>query len=327
MLIDGDLDQVRIQAPAKLNLFLEVRGKREDGFHEIETLMIPVSLCDRITITKTTTPEIELAVELPARPLSRDSASTSSIPQADIAWDVPSSRDNLVVRAAELVRTRLGIKAGCRIELAKHIPSAAGLGGGSSDAAAVVVACLALWHQWDRTLATSVCAELGSDIPFFLGGEHNIGLALATGRGESCELLASRPALEFVITHPPEGCVTRDVYARVEKAAQPKTARKIIEACKAGQFQKIGAELFNALQFPASHLNAWIGQQLDILSQCGLQFRLMTGSGSACFALSDGTEEKSKLSNLAKRIGVTRVYEAKAWYAPPIEEQLDAKLS
>ncbi|MEZ6135660.1 MAG: hypothetical protein R3C53_12190 [Pirellulaceae bacterium] len=372
---------IEILAPAKVNLFLEVLGRRPDGYHEVETVMCPISLCDRLTFEPADTDEITFQLDLPA-----ESRSPHPSRSTDPAWDIPGGAGNLVLRAAHLVRDRLrtrpledtapprgdhlrtqhfhggtdrsgtqhfdgedsrpdgmlcprgargagevpeGVlcpgpvrRLGGHIRLEKAIPAGAGLGGGSSDAAAVVTACLLAWHRWDRKLATNVCAELGSDIPFFLGDKAGVGMAIATGRGEKCELIDARPAFELVVTHPPEGCATQTIYQRFVKMGRTRNSREIIAGCETGQVSKIGAALFNALQSSAAEVTEWIDKQLLLFSQCGARYALMSGSGSSCFALiEDGHDFEEQVRTVAGLSGITRVYRSQAWYTPSIEAQ------
>jgi 4-diphosphocytidyl-2-C-methyl-D-erythritol kinase len=306
--------QLRILAPAKVNLFLEVLGRRPDGFHEITTVMCPVTLFDELTIEIQEGDEIQLEVDIPA--------SVSADSQQDPGWDIPATRENLVVRAVQAAREKTGTTQGCRIGLKKRIPASAGLGGGSSDAAAAVTGYLALIRRWDREIAVDVCQSLGSDIPFFLGDASRIGLALGTGRGERCELLSFAPTLEFVILHPLVGCATGAIYAGYQRRETPRTPEKIVLACESGQFHKIGAELFNGLQLTAIGGNPWIARQLDILAECGFPYRLMSGSGSSCFAIANGTDRAAEIVRRAGEIGIPRTFFAGSWFAPPIEQQL-----
>ena len=261
-------------------------------------------------------PDVDLEVLLPETSLSAEKY------PADTAWQVPANATNLVVKAARAVQAELGTELGCRIRLEKKIPSGAGLGGGSSDAAAAIVACLLLWEKWDRELATKVAAQLGSDIPFFLGDEQRIGLALGTGRGEKCELLPMEPKLDVLLLHPPQGCPTREIYAGYRSGPEPRNSHEIIRACETGQFQKIGAELFNALQSGAARLNPWVEIQLALLKGSGLDYCLMTGSGSSCFALLGGREQLRELLKKVSAADIERVYSVTTWYAPSVEQQL-----
>lgn len=318
---------LEILAPAKVNLFLEILGKRADGFHELETLMCPISLVDRVRIQPAKHSDIRLTLSLPHRHAADARVGTENEklePPADPAWEIPQE-NNLVVRAAELVRKAVGTRLGCDILLEKQIPAAAGLGGGSSDAAAVVVGCLALWQEFDRELAHRICAELGSDIPFFLGDKSGCGLQLATGRGEICEVVHAKPKCQFVVTHPPAGCSTRQIYEDFRKETGNRHSSEIVQACEDGQFQKIGAAMFNALQSTASRVSPWIETQLSLLRRLSPHV-LMSGSGSSCFALlaAGASLNRPRESFIEEVIqsGIERVYEVESFYCPSIESQL-----
>ncbi|MEM8736797.1 MAG: 4-(cytidine 5'-diphospho)-2-C-methyl-D-erythritol kinase [Planctomycetota bacterium] len=321
---------ISLLAPAKVNLFLDVKGKRADGFHEIETVMCPISLCDEIVVSRLERPEIELHLAVNKETAADRFAGTQ---EADPAWQIPADSSNLVVRAAEAVQEslletgRLRVPAGIRIDMHKSIPAQAGLAGGSSNAAAVVVACLCLWSKWDRHLATEICRSLGSDIAFFLGDEEQIGLGLATGRGEQCVQVPSRPQLDFLLTHPRQGCSTGQIYSLFQPSNTERNSKKLLAACQtceARQFEKIGAELFNALQSPATQTCEWIDLQLDLFQKAGLMYNLMTGSGSACFALVEDASnfDFGAFEQNAVQLGVPRVFSASSWYQPSIERQL-----
>ena len=314
MHIEAFADQIQIKAPAKVNLFLEILGKREDGFHEIDTIMCPIQLFDKLTVKKATSPDITLQVKTPqSLPGSADDS---------LAWGVPESQDNLVARAAKLVQHHSSDKFGFDILLEKQIPAAAGLGGGSSDAAAAIVATMLLNDGWNRKLATDICSQLGSDIPFFLGSEEGIGLMRSTGRGEVCTLIAGQPSIYLLVTHPPEGCSTAKIYQQFQPLQTVRDSEKIMAACETGQTPKIGAELFNALQFAASELNQWIKLQLEFYSSLGLNEQLMSGSGSSCFAFVPSDANVESIREQALQAGIPRAYFCRSWFAPSIEQQI-----
>lgn len=319
MIIQRLGDGFGISAPAKVNLFLEVLGKRSDGYHQVETLLCPISLFDQLTLEPSEGAEIDFRITLP-------SAADETSDSRDIAWDIPSDDRNLVVRAVRLVQQNLGTNQGCRIHLRKAIPAAAGLGGGSSDAAAAVVASLLAFAEWDRSLAHKICSQLGSDVSFFLGDEAGIGLMLASGRGEDCQALASRPHLEFVVTHPPVGCSTKQVYLNYAERAEYHNTKEIVAACENGQYRKIGAQLFNALQLPASMLTEWIDRQLLLFKRCGAPYALISGSGSSCFALTNEQDCQRRIMTESKKLGLSRVYLVQSWYGDSIEKQLGGLL-
>ena len=313
MLIDVKSGAVTISAPAKLNLFLEVLGKRADGYHEIESLMCPISLCDTLELRPVAEPEIRLDVELPV---------VEQAVENDPAWDIPCDERNLVYRAVQRVRERLNVQTGCRIRLKKAIPAAAGLGGGSSDAAAATVAAMIAWGSWDREIAAEICASLGSDLNLFLGDKNGIGLALAKGRGENCEILAYKPKLAFVVTHPPAGCATSAVYANWCKSELTKSSNDIVKAFHSGNLEQIGLHLFNALETSAKSITPWIDKQLNLLRSFQFRYSAMSGSGSSCFALITETYTMADMRRAANVAGLSRVYAVKSWTQPSIEEQL-----
>jgi 4-diphosphocytidyl-2-C-methyl-D-erythritol kinase len=313
MLIEINAQQVIVTTPAKVNLFLEVVGKRTDGYHEIESLMCPISLCDRLVIKPTDDPEVKLRVFLP------DEANSDAL---DVAWQIPGDDSNLVVRSIQRVRDRQNIRNGCTIELHKQIPAAAGLGGGSSDAAAAIVGMMAAMGKWDRQIANEIAAELGSDINFFLGDTGGIGLGLATGRGEICQRIEAKPELHFCLSHPPQGCLTSAVYANLQKASEIRQVIPLIEACKQLDCDSIGRNLYNVLTPAASGLTPWIQRQIELMQKAGMAYTCMSGSGSSCFALVTNPDTMAIMRRCANVAGLKRVYAVKSWFAPPIEKQI-----
>ncbi|MDQ2742561.1 MAG: 4-(cytidine 5'-diphospho)-2-C-methyl-D-erythritol kinase [Chloroflexota bacterium] len=180
------------RAYAKINLSLQVLGKRADGFHDLVSIMQTVSLCDDLTFA-------------PAEEV------TFSCSQPELTG--PS---NLVVRAANLLRQVCGVSAGCSIHLEKHIPHAAGLGGGSSDAAATLRSLVKLWALTEpKDTLCRLAAQLGSDVPFFL----QQGTALVEGRGERVTPLPDPPTCWYLLAKPPVQVPTAEIFARLQRAA------------------------------------------------------------------------------------------------------------
>lgn len=274
---------VVVQAPAKVNLFLEVLARRADGFHEIETLMAAITLYDTLAFTATSDPAIELrcdwAYGWAARALH--TLETAS----PVLGDVPQGGGNIVYRAVALLRERAGISAGASLRLTKRIPSAAGLGGASSDAAAALLAANVAWElNWSRGQLREVAAELGSDIPFFLGDENGPAAALCRGRGERIEpLRAGR--LHLVIVRPPVGLSTPQVYARCHPASVPHCGGDMQAALSRSNLAEIGRGLWNRLQAPAAELTEWIGQLAERFERQHLAGHQMSGSGSSYFGI------------------------------------------
>ncbi|NBW95413.1 MAG: 4-(cytidine 5'-diphospho)-2-C-methyl-D-erythritol kinase, partial [Planctomycetia bacterium] len=199
---------ITIQAPAKLNLSLAVLARRPDGFHEIESLMVPVTLHDTLLVRAGPAGDVRLAVRFGGRLLHPEAT--------PLARDVPHDHTNLVVRAVRLLAAEAGEARGLEVELVKEIPSGAGLGGGSSDAAAALVGAARLWGiDWPRERLADLAARLGSDVPFFLVG----GPAIASGRGERLERVDGLPPLWAVVACPGAGLSTAAVYARCTPAA------------------------------------------------------------------------------------------------------------
>jgi len=268
-------DGLTILAPAKLNLSLAVLARRVDGFHEIESLMVPVSLADTLHVRTRAAPGVALRVAY-AGELARG-------PGAALAHDVPTDGTNLVVRAAERLAAEAGITSGLDVDLVKRIPSGAGLGGGSSDAAAVIRAAAALWRlDWPTERLAAVGAGIGSDVPWFFAG----GAAIASGRGERIKPVAGLADIAAVIACPATGLSTAAVYGRcVPDATRIGDAARLAEALATGGLATAAPLMSNALEPPARILSTEIDRLLTALADAGGFAPRLTGSGSACFTL------------------------------------------
>jgi 4-diphosphocytidyl-2-C-methyl-D-erythritol kinase len=284
---------VTVRAPAKLNLSLAVLDRRPDGYHEIESLMVPVSLGDTLVVRATESPGIDLRVRFGGRLAGAGQA---------LARDVPVDHTNLVVRAAVALAAEAGIDRGLAIELVKEVPSGAGLGGGSSDAAAVLRAAAVVWglEVEPRELA-EIGGRIGSDVPWFFAG----GPAIARGRGEAIEPVDPLPPLFAVIACPATGLSTAAVYA----ACTPDPGRRGDAARLAAQLARGGMAaavpwLTNALELPARRLCPDIDRLLSDLQRAGAVEPRLTGSGSACFALArTAAEARGIAARLAAQRG------------------------
>jgi len=272
---------ITLQAPAKLNLSLAVLARRPDGFHEIESLMVPVTLHDTLSFRALSGPDVRLAVRFGGR-LARPDA-------APLRRDVPADESNLVVRAARLLAAETGETRGLEIDLVKEIPSGAGLGGGSSDAAAALVGAARAWGiDWPQPRLADLAARLGSDVPFFLGG----GPAIASGRGEALVPVAGIPPLAAVIACPAIGLSTAAVYTRcVPDGARRGTARRLADALAAGDLRGAEKLMHNDLEPPARMLAGDVSRLLESMAKAGAVRPLLTGSGSACFTLTRTVDE------------------------------------
>jgi len=294
------------RTPAKLNLYLDVFGRRGDGFHELETLMVAVRLWDALSMRPTPAAgdhpgDILLNVRssLPTRspPLGRDVA--------------PTGKDNLVVRALELLRQRSGCALGARVELVKRIPAAAGFGGGSSDAAAALRLGNRVWRlRWSRERLAELAAEIGSDVPFFLAG----GAAVCRGRGECVERLPGFVPLHFVIVKPLDGLSTAEVYHAYDAladsgtrlAAQPMEA--IVTALRRGRLADLGRYMRNQLQVAAAQLSPWIDRARAVFDELDCLAHQLSGSGAAYFGLCRHGRHARRLASVLKSRGLGSVY-------------------
>ena len=299
-------EPISVRAPAKLNLSLAVLARREDGFHEIESLMVPVTLHDTLRVQASEQPGIRLRVRFGGR-----LATAAGVP---LAHDVPTDATNLVVRAAQALAVEAGIAdstdAACRtgldIDLVKRIPSGSGLGGGSSDAAAVLMAAAQAWGvDFSPERLAAIGARIGSDVPVFFAG----GAAIAGGRGERIEPVSGIPPLHAVIARPAAGLSTAAVYARcTPDASRRGTARQLAAALSAGGFRAALPLMHNSLEEPARSMCAEVAHLLDQFSRAGAAHPLLTGSGSACFALMRSAVEARRVAARLEMAGWPGVF-------------------
>ncbi len=272
---------VQLWTPAKLNLLLEVLSKRSDGFHEIVTLMTAVRIFDTLYLAPGESELLELSCRWavpsgPSRRLARVRDVTSSL------GDVPEGPDNLVWRALAFLRERAGVRRGARVTLIKRIPAASGLGGASSDAAAALLAANHAWQLgWTRSRLAELAAELGSDVPFFLGPPA----AVCRGRGERIEPVWGLPPLYLVVVRPPTGLSTRSVYARCRPNPRGARVDELLAALRRGDLAGAGPLLANGLQPPAESLSPWVGRLRREFAAAGCVAHQMSGSGSGYFGI------------------------------------------
>jgi 4-diphosphocytidyl-2-C-methyl-D-erythritol kinase len=303
MLIHRDSVGQVIQTPAKINLFFNITGQRDDGFHEVETLMVPISLYDTLKVHPNSDGEIRLQCCLASAEmshLSEQPPTDKQLRETDVYASsevLASDESNLVVRAVSLLRKHACVDAGADIELIKRIPIAAGLGGGSSDAAAALVAANDLWQlQWTRDQLAEVAAELGSDVPFFLYGKA----AVCRGRGEIIEPVEERLSCPVVVLRPPVGLSTADVFAayrsKERSAENQQDLASLLEAFRRGRLEDVGKSLFNVLEPVAAELCPWIEKMARGMEQEGVG-HLMSGSGSCCFGLFPTIEQAKQAAS------------------------------
>ena len=279
-----------LSSPAKLNLFLEVKGCRQDGFHELETVMVRTSLCDQIQASCRSDQRITFTV----------------VGEPALVADVPTDESNLVQKAAAAFQAATGLSSGWNLQLTKVIPMEAGLAGGSSNAATTLrllnqLAGKPLQTEQLHTLA----ASLGSDVNFFV---EDCQAAVCTGRGERVASFALKSTFYFVVGRPARGNSTPAVFAQLGKdfeanqAARQQTSFEtsdvVVAALKAGDFQQLQLVMLNRLQQPACQLNPEMAELLDRMAQICERPAMMSGSGSTCFVCCE--DEADAVSVLEK---------------------------
>ena len=256
------------KSPCKVNLLLNILGKRPDGFHELETVFHPVNLCDMLSFTKVAS-GVHLACSDPA---------------------LPVDASNLVHRAATKFFEATNITDGVRIHLEKHIPMAAGLGGGSGNAATTLLGLNELFGKpLSDTQLHAIAATLGSDVNFFLQTKP----ALASGRGEKIEPLedfAAMRGVSFLLIHPGVGISTPWAYrelARFPSALNGKAGRaqKLVSLLQTQGLATAGREFYNSLEAPALEKYPALSLYQEFFRANSAVAALMSGSGSTTFAI------------------------------------------
>jgi len=283
-----------IDAPAKLNLYLDVLGSRADGFHELETLMVPVRVYDQLSWVDSRNQK------------SKSHLLTRSLPNLRCASapSVTNGPENLVCRAAERLAQVAGIEPHGTFRLTKRIPMQAGLGGGSSNAAAALLLANAAWGiGYSRQRLAELAADVGSDVPFFL---HS-GAAVCRGRGEIVEPISALPRMHFVVVKPPTCLSTAEVFSQWDQRRENslKGVRStdgglgtLIGLLRSGALAQAGRKMLNRLESVAETISPWIDRLRYELSKHGFCGQLMTGSGSAFFGLARSATQARRAARL-----------------------------
>ncbi len=278
----------KTKAPAKLNIRLKVTGRRPDGYHELVSIMIPIDLFDLLELTVDPGGGIKLACE---------------------GIQIPTDENNLAFRAAQSFFSRTGIREEVSIKLIKHVPVAAGMGGGSSDAAATL---LALNEMWSRPLSLpemhDLAIGLGADVPFFLEGKP----CLARGIGEILEPLDSWPKCWFVIVRPPIEVSTSWVYSNLKFVLTTDEYDNIKQTLSHVPIS-IPQILENDLERVTSATFPIVETIKKSLIQAGAQGALMTGSGPSVFGVFPSLDEAlfGKKELVSQNLGA--VFMATTW--------------
>jgi 4-diphosphocytidyl-2-C-methyl-D-erythritol kinase len=266
---------VTVRAPAKINLHLGVGAPREDGFHPLVTVYQAVGLCDDVTVARS--PGWTLGV---------------TVPDWIDADAVPVTGDNIVDRAARLLAQHRGIASQASVSIAKSIPVAGGMAGGSADAAAALVALDRLWElETPDDDLLRLAAELGSDVPFALLG----GTALGTGRGELVEPVPDPSTWWWVVVPSARGLSTPDVYRRFDELSpdaptEPLDARAVLLALSTGDPEILAGALHNDLEHAALDLRPDLADLLELGEGSGALRGLVSGSGPTCVFLAEDAD-------------------------------------
>lgn len=264
--------KISVKAPAKINLTLDVLGKREDGYHEVEMVMTTIDLADRIDLVSLEEDIITMDV---------------------VEGYVPNDERNLAYQAALKLKEKFGIHKGVHIQLTKNIPVASGLAGGSSDAAATLRALNRLWNLGlSLDELAKIGAEIGSDVPFCVYG----GTALAKGRGEKIEPLPSPPPLWVILAKPPIGVSTAEVYnhLQLDNIVHCNT-KQMIEALKEKDIVRICENLHNVLEDVTFERHPEVKHIKEQMLKFGAQGALMSGSGPTVFGI---VEKESRMQRI-----------------------------
>lgn len=276
-----------LNAYAKINYTLDVFSKRADGYHDIASVMQTISLHDTLRFTRRDEPGIVFTCKAPDAP------------------DVPTDASNLVVRAAQLVleaarEAGRTVQSGIAIHLEKRIPSQAGLGGGSSDAATALRGTeMALELAAADLPLPTLAAQLGSDVPFFLRG----GTAVARGRGEKLSALPDGPPFALVVVKPEENVSTGWAYNALDALAERKShraTRRMEEALRRGDHDRILAFQSNDFELPVFQQHPRLAWLHDELMMAGCLTARLCGSGSALYGIASNAAQAERIAALLR---------------------------
>lgn len=290
---------VTVRVPAKVNVQLSVGAARPDGFHDLANVFLAVGLYDEVTVT----PADQLRV-------------TCEGPDAD---RVPLDRTNLAARAALALAERRGIEPAVHIHIAKDIPVAGGMAGGSADGAGALLACDALWGTGaSRAELLAICAELGSDVPFSLVG----GAALGVGRGERLTSLEIGGTFPWVFAMAGRGLSTPAVFREFDRLAEghdipePVASPELLDALAEGDPDALAAAVSNDLQPAALSLFSELSGTLAAGRAAGALTALVSGSGPTTAFLARDPESASKIADALRASGTCRTVRTATAPAP-----------
>ena len=276
--------EIKLKARAKINLGLDVVRKREDGYHEVRMIMQMINLYDKITLRRITEPEIRVTTNLPY---------------------LPVNEDNLVNRAAKLLMDEFQVTEGVEIELQKYIPVAAGMAGGSSDAAAVMVGVNRIFHLGlTKKQLMERGVKIGADVPFCIMR----GTALAEGIGEVLTPLPAMPHCSLVIAKPKIHVSTKFVYGNL-KAGELKEHPDIdgqVQALREGSLEQLVAKMGNVLETVTVPAYPVIDEIKKTMLKNDAMGAMMSGSGPTVFGVFEREDRAQEVCRLLKKEGAAK---------------------
>ena len=287
--------QIELKALAKINLGLDVLGRRENGYHDVRMVMQSVYLYDDVKIEKKTVPGIELSSNL---------------------YFLPTDEGNIAYKAAKILIEEFEIEEGVRITLNKHIPVAAGMAGGSSNAAAVLFGMNRLFSlglSQKELMKRGV--KLGADVPYCIMR----GTVLAEGIGEELQVLSAMPKCTVLIAKPPISVSTKVVYEALDSSdiAEHPDIDGLIEALEQGCLKDIASRMGNVLEDVTVPMHPVIEELKQTMKACGALNAMMSGSGPTVFGLFENkmaariAQNRIRENGLAKQVYVTNIHNAR----------------
>lgn len=286
---------IELKALAKINLGLDVLGRRENGYHDVRMIMQSVYLYDDVKIERKTTPGIELSSNL---------------------YFLPSDEGNIAYKAAQILIEEFGIEEGVRITLNKHIPVAAGLAGGSSNAAAVLFGMNRLFGLGlSQKALMERGVKLGADVPYCIMR----GTVLAEGIGEELKILPSMPKCTVLIAKPPISVSTKAVYEKLDSSeiTDHPDIDGLMEALEQGSLRGVASRMGNVLEDVTIRMHPVIEEIKKTMKDCGALNAMMSGSGPTVFGLFENkmaarnAQKQIREKQLAKQVYVTNIHNAR----------------
>lgn len=289
---------VHVRAPGKINVYLGVGGRHDDGYHALATVFQAVSLYEDVI----------------ARDADDFSIAVSGVDDPDT---VPLDDRNLAMRAAKLLATAADYDGGVALEIRKSVPVAGGMGGGSADAAAALVACDALWGTgFSSARLHELAARLGADVPFALHG----GTAVGTGRGDQLNPALARGRFDWVLVTSPEGLSTPRVYGRLDELRDEEGALadepplsldvpvSVLQALRSGDADELARSLFNDLQAAAVDLRPDLDETIQAGIRAGALHGIVSGSGPTIALLCAGPDAAQRVQSELNDAGVASLH-------------------